>query len=1089
MFVTMISYFSGTLIENPKETKQVKLINAETQTNVKVEKDEISKENGESMEKPQDFVEENDIDLTKKRESPLRVFDDAPLERIRKNRLAALMGSLSGKDPVLAPKPTFSSILNGNIENSDSQTIDTSANELDKSEKPLVSILTTNKLLHKSDKHVHFNIPEISSSISSSDSKTSNNTINSSSNKNMLESISLNQASNNLKDELSVIAPPSSPVSLKPPESNEKIDKGSKSCSVLSLPSIQEASVEAKSSTSSVINPFINLSSSTGSTNTQFAFSTSNTIVPSVNFAPAVNSPTSSLNATSLATDAKMGGFKFDLSTSKIDFSKNTTTNTNNTAMSSLLPTVALMPFGKLDSTMNSVGSTIVTTINTASTLLTFGTTTTASSSGPLSSSSTSPFKFGVFTSDSQTKAKSTTLGIKTSAAGSTFALGGNSTAITTTKTITSAITTSSLTTQENKTPTFSFNAHKISSTTTNVPAPTPSFSFGNQKETPITASFPTTTINFGATVSNSLVISKNMGITNANGFGITTSSSGLGGSTHSIGIGSSTASSGFGALDPSTGFGSSTRSFGTLNTSNVNNSISQSSTNASSSFGASTTAVNVFGTAVITTASTIEPSMASGKFKAPATRDFGPKTSSTAPSFTAATNNSIEFGGFGASNKPTARGFATTDVSSTGGFGSTSTPIFGVAVTTTSSFGNSAAMASSPFSNASIPTFGQKGPSASFGTSTTTTTASFGSASNTFNNTTTTSSSVFGGTSGFGGTLNSPTNIFEATSTTQTPGFGTSNTIFATTSTISPFENKATTTNSTAIFSFGAKTTTASGNGFGASPSSTGGFGALTVPSFGTNNTFGGNSNNNFGNTNAFGSSNTPTTTQSSGFATQSTTFGAPGNQGFGIENKSSPNQGFGMENKPVFGNSAPSFGTSSAATVTVFGTNSAPAFGASNSNTPSFAASNTNSGFGKPQGTTFGATVPNNFNSTTGGFGPNQSQGPFGNSNAAASSSNPVFNFGSGATSKPGVFSFGGPSSGELPKPAFNFTSGNGAPVPAPAFGAGTSFAGTTSSFGNSGPPQFGAPPAAPSNMFNIGSGSPSTRNRTMIRAKRRT
>lgn len=1068
------------MFENPKETKQVKLINVETQTNVEVEKDNISNENEKLVEQSQDIIEENDEEPTKKRESPLRVFDDAPLERIRKNRLAALMGSLTGKDPILAPKPTFSSILNGNTEKSDSQNIQTSADELDNTEKPLVSILTTKKLLHKSDKHVHFNIPETSSFTSSSDIKTSNNPSNSTPNKNTLTLVSISQASNNL----SLIAPPSSPVSLKPPETNE-IDNGSKVCSVVSLPLIQETSVQAKS-TSNMITPFGNLSSSSGLTTPPFVVSMSNAISTSAVSPPAVKSPTSSLKAPSLTSPAKVGGFKFDLSTSKTDVSKTTTLNTNITAMSSSQSAVALIPFGKLNSTVNSVSSTVRTTITTTtSTGLTFGTTTTASSSGPLSSSSVSPFKFGVFTSESQTKTNSTTLEVKNIVAGSTFAFGGTSTTFSTT-TSASAITTSSVTTQDNKTPAFSFNAPKISSMTTNTPAKHSTFSFGNQKETPITkVSFPTTTIHFGAAVTNSSVISNNMTVANGNGFGITTSST-FGGSNLSSGLGSSTASSGFGASAPSSVFGTSTPSFGISNVNTVDNSISQISTNVTSKtcFGAPTTAVNIFGSPSITTSGTFEPSTTSSNYAAPTTGGFGLNTSSTGPSF-GATNNPTGFGGFGALQKPAPGSFPTTDASSTGGFSSTSTPIFGGTVTISSSFGNSATMTSSPFSNTSIPAFGQKAPPSSFGSTTTTAAASFGSTSNTFNNPSTTSSSVFGTSSGFGSSLNSSTNIFGGTSTTQTAGFGTSNTIFATTSTVSPFENKATTTNSTAIFSFGAKTTTASGNGFGANSSSTGGFGS--------NNTFLANSNN-FGNANAFGTSNVPTTTQPSGFATQSTSFGAPANQGFGIENKSASNQGFGMENKAVFGNTAPSFGanTSAAAAPPIFGSNTASsAFGTSTNNAPPFAANTANSGFGKPQGTTFGAVVPNNFSSTTGGFGSNQAQnqtqGPFGNTNAPAGSSTPVFNFGSGATPKPGVFSFGGPSSGELSKPTFNFSSGNGAPAPAPAFGAGSSFGGT-SSFGNTGPPQFGTSSAASTNMFNIGTGSPSTRNRTMIRAKRR-
>ncbi|KAL1491185.1 hypothetical protein ABEB36_011823 [Hypothenemus hampei] len=65
--------------------KQVKLINVETQTE--------AKESTKKDEKPS------------RKEFSVKVFDDIPLERIRKSRLAALMGNIMGKDVALLSEP------------------------------------------------------------------------------------------------------------------------------------------------------------------------------------------------------------------------------------------------------------------------------------------------------------------------------------------------------------------------------------------------------------------------------------------------------------------------------------------------------------------------------------------------------------------------------------------------------------------------------------------------------------------------------------------------------------------------------------------------------------------------------------------------------------------------------------------------------------------------------------------------------------------------------------------------------------------------------------------------------------------------
>ncbi|EFA03254.1 hypothetical protein TcasGA2_TC013188 [Tribolium castaneum] len=74
-----------------------------------------------------------------KKASPLKIFDETPLETMRKNRLTALMGSVQNKNQ--------------------KQEEETKSDE--KSAKPLVSILSpTNKSPHKSNKHVTFDIPQ-----------------------------------------------------------------------------------------------------------------------------------------------------------------------------------------------------------------------------------------------------------------------------------------------------------------------------------------------------------------------------------------------------------------------------------------------------------------------------------------------------------------------------------------------------------------------------------------------------------------------------------------------------------------------------------------------------------------------------------------------------------------------------------------------------------------------------------------------------------------------------------------------------------------------------------------------------------------
>ncbi|KAK9870698.1 hypothetical protein WA026_008270 [Henosepilachna vigintioctopunctata] len=537
-------------------------------------------------------------------------------------------------------------------------------------------------------------------------------------------------------------------------------------------------------------------------------------------------------------------------------------------------------------------------------------------------------------------------------------------------------------------------------------------------------------------------------GTTSSPAFGISTSSSSakpVFGSSSMPAFGTTIAPT-FGSTT-SSAFGTTTPTFGTAN-------VPTFGVTTAPTFG--TTTAPPFGT---TTAPTF------GTTTAPT---FG---TTTAPTFGTTTSPS-----FGSNTAPT---FGATSVA---GFGTTVAETFGTNIAPT--FGSTSATI---FGTTSAPTFGtNKAPS--FGTTTAT---SFGTSG-----TPSFASSAFGistvsSTFGTSNALNFSAPNMNSSTFGNTPNFaapGGTKSLFATTNTL-PFENTKTTTGGFATSNNFAIPSTAA-NAFGKNTSS---FGAPSSnPLFATTNT-----------SSFVSSSTTPA------FGTTTATFGAP--LTFGTTPTTSVGT-FNSNNANLpFGNSSTnSFSTFGNANGTFNPVTTAASFGSNNNfvNSPStnFGNNMANNAFGNtgsPFGTGANATTFGNNNAAgTNGFGsgfggttskpeqsnifPSQTNPMFGNSTNFGSlqsnntanpgvSSNGVFTFGSPNTQTSlsnGVFAFGATESSKT----FNFsapgTSGNVSGPSASSFQAGS---------------LNGAVP----NMFNIGSGSSTTQNRSRqtTRAKRRT
>ncbi|KAH1024684.1 nuclear pore complex protein DDB_G0274915 [Dendroctonus ponderosae] len=134
--------------------KHVKLVNVETQTIIPV---------SESKPEPPAPVSVQEDSRTKHANSSIKVFDDARLDRIRKSRLAALMGNLAGKDAALPLKQLVEDEQTSQtVEQDKPKTTENTTPAAPKA--PLVSSLapatrSSSPLPVKQDRHVHFNVP------------------------------------------------------------------------------------------------------------------------------------------------------------------------------------------------------------------------------------------------------------------------------------------------------------------------------------------------------------------------------------------------------------------------------------------------------------------------------------------------------------------------------------------------------------------------------------------------------------------------------------------------------------------------------------------------------------------------------------------------------------------------------------------------------------------------------------------------------------------------------------------------------------------------------------------------------------------
>ncbi|KAJ8981712.1 hypothetical protein NQ317_003777 [Molorchus minor] len=951
----------STLTENPKESKQVKLINAETQTiSVDIGND-VPTQSVEFDKHPQADKEQADGDKSdKQEESPVKVFDDAPLDRIRKNRLAALMGSLAGKDPVLSPKPDYLAKLDSN------------ATEISK--------VTTD-----SNKHVHFSIPESSSQPNLAYNLTTSDNV---------ATFAMTQSSTSIG---SPISSASEAISSFVSNTNEE-----KQTSALPLPCIGQSPSHSGSVSSSATSIVSNESSNTlVALNPPKSVSVPNVLFSSTASLTSLNSTSSNVTfpalpgnisysptatpTVSTASPPKIGGFRFNLSKPA-----------STTVASSV---VTITPIATVTASGNvptfSFGTTPQSSTNKTVAVLGSITSTPATSAiQPIAGPTAGGFSFGL---------KGTTAPSLSTTSTSSFSTGnvfGSANSPAPTFKFGSA--------SENK-PALEFGASTTSGVsfgTTTISSPTPSFgvgtsttpaatgaivpSFGMSKVPDFTfgASTAAGTGGFGApattaappafgaptAISTSNVFTSSMGgfgvpttSTPASGFGITVTSSTTGGfgntSTNSTGFGKPSITTGGGGFGSSTNpmFGSSKQvsPFGSTTTNNTNT-FGTATTSMSSPFGVTITSTTtpMFGTSSTPTSSPFgkTPIPAFGQtvsqspFGTPTTtvsfgtaNSFGTTTTTTASVFGGVTNTTSGFGKpLSASSQPP-------------GFGATaSKPMFGAPVT--SPFGPSIPATTAPAfgSSTTTPTFNFEakttanstfGPGSVFGATTTaasgfgtSTIPSFGS-TNSFGS----NSSNFGSSNPFG---SSAAPAFGAvTTTTQSTGFGTSNAAPAFGNGGSGFN---TNTNKPAVFggsatpafaatptpSFGASAPT---TGFGAT-NNTSGFGTNTAASaFAKPQTGFGTTTNTFGPSSGFGTTQTP----SSGFGVTNPPSSQTPVFSFGAANPSKPANVFqfggvagGDVPKPNFnftgGNATPAFGNPGGAPPPAFGATAVPQFNA---------------------------------------------------------------------------------------------------------------------------------------------------------------
>ncbi|KAJ8913523.1 hypothetical protein NQ315_017074 [Exocentrus adspersus] len=832
----------STLTENPKEAKQVKLINAETQTvNAEVAQESDATVDESSIDQIKAVASEESV---KKKDIPLKIFDDAPLERIRKNRLATLMGSLTGKEPVLLPKPDYATMLNSPVEEPD-----TLATEVLKStEKPLVSILSSpNKPSPtKSNKHVHFSVPESTSS----QTNLSSASIVSFPSVVSISSVSIPAPASSNSDVRITLevpskvtpetpAPPSSAVGLVSSSNTvDALQTGSNSSSVTSI-------ISKESSTTSLVGD----SSKSQFTVPNFQFKPAATSAPVV--AVASTAPLTFMVPTatsSTSSPPKMGGFKFDLSTPVTALSSAAVSTPPGFGFGSTLQptktisdtatTTALIPTTSGMVPKFSFGSKAITTTSNNTTTSTSALSKISSVNTPGSSALTVPsFKF----SPSSTENKPAS----SAASSAGFSL-GQTNAVTSTPTFgTNMPLTSVPTFSTSKPPVFSFGAPKTTSTSSTFGTTTSAtFAFGTPS---------TTSSNFATSSTSFLNTSTSSPVT---GFGGTASSTSGG-----FGVPSTSTNAGF-ASNPTSTFGSNktVSPFSVSNSTAPVNSLpfGKSTTTqfrqvtSESAFGTPTTTLsfstsNTFGAAATTTttsssvfgnAGTSSSMFKTGNFGAPSNNAniFGGTAINTQPS------------GFGMSAKATPLPFGTPAKTTTPSFGTNTAPTFnfGAKTTTSPSFGSTNAFGAVTTASTS---FGSSTPTPAFGTSNSFSsgaTSSFGKSTNAF---ATSAPQSFGGTT-------VTTNQQNSFGTTATPSFGATNTGFGAGDKTSVFGNppNASPFTSTPFANATSTSTFPTSSVFGTSNAVS----AFAKPQT-TQNAFGTPNSNAFGTSNNFGTTQAP--------------------------------------------------------------------------------------------------------------------------------------------------------------------------------------------------------------------------------------
>nr|XP_022908146.1 uncharacterized protein PB18E9.04c-like [Onthophagus taurus] len=967
------------------------------------------------------------------------IFDENKLEVQRKNKLAVLLGVLTGEK---------TNIIQENDKN-EQKSNDKESNH----EQKLVGILSPmNKVKH--DKHVHFNLTPEVKSISSSASIITEK---------INEKVKEETKKNNTNVSTGLI-------SLKP-EVTTQITTASLSTITTTTSTLASPIVTTMVTTTSVksnepinSNPITNLSFSFGTTpasnnmetpkkstggfkfnltppNTSAPISTTSTVKssdsqPTFNFGasklPMVSTPTPpptfgvkepakskenppvfgnnkndssiptfNLNTTIPQTTTSLSGFgttntQTSTTQSMFTFDGNTSFKTSQNA-NSVAPIFGLTPpstFGTPTIENKSSGVSISTT---------FG--------KPISSSTASAPSFGITSG-----LPSTNPGAKTTQSMPIFGVTTTSTRFGTITTNATNKTTSIFGSNTTSTPTFSLN------TSTTTGSTMPSTGFGTVVATP----------GFGTASAGNAIT----------GFGAT--SSVFGTATTTSGFTATTVSSAFGTTS---GFSTTTPTFGTSTSSAFGTPTTSDSKIASPPFNFGSTNNNNFGS----------PTLGGNGFGAPST---------TAASFGTPSTNTT-FGGFGQPVMTSSSFNATTSTSSTvfGGSGN-NVHKFGNAPSTLQTFGNTNVTSGFPATSTAAPGFGNNN---TFGTVSQANTV-FGGHNNGFGSKPqTAASSVFGNT-GFGTTTTANT-----TFGTNTSGGFTNQSFFGkgTSTTTTPSTN-----NKAFNFNAGSNNTNS-----GFNPPSFN-FGTTNPPGFSDNKQPG------FGTTfpsNGFGS-NTSTTTSTTTNSTTSIFGAATG--GFGGNSSFGGNTSFGGNNNQA----PPPFGSSNNNTFNASGSNN-NTFGASTTNNNFGTPANTSNfgGFGNGDSTTF-PKLP-----STGGFGASgDSTFQFGGSNNAAppvfGAANPinntssglgqVFSFGGSNTTTPanntsGVFAFGSTDQKSNFSASNNNTSG---------FGTGGTTFGSNSvpgSFNTT--PQFGTPTAG---MFSIGTGSSTgPKQRHQLKAKRRT